>query len=64
LEESRLDSFSLKDIVLYCALYAVSDEAHQLLVSGRGGQLSDALLDSVGVAVGIGLYRIISRTKP
>lgn len=39
-----------------CILYAISDEVHQLYVPGRGGQVKDVLLDSVGAMVGIGLY--------
>ena len=34
-------------------LYAVSDEVHQLFVEGRSGQISDVLLDSVGIIFGI-----------
>lgn len=38
------------------ALYATSDEIHQLFVPGRSGQISDVLLDSSGVMLGILLY--------
>lgn len=34
------------------ALYAVSDEIHQMFVPGRSCQISDMLLDSCGVLVG------------
>lgn len=44
-----------------CVLYAVSDEVHQLFVPGRGGQLSDVLIDSAGAGVGIGLYMLLSK---
>ena len=43
-----------------CTLFALSDEAHQLFVSGRGAQLKDVALDSVGAAVGIILLMIAS----
>lgn len=36
-----------------CVLYAVSDELHQLFVPGRGGKVSDVLLDSSGAFIGI-----------
>ena len=39
-----------------CVLYAISDEIHQLFVPGRGGQVTDVIIDSVGSVVGIGLY--------
>lgn len=35
------------------ALYACSDELHQTFVSGRSGELSDVLLDSCGVLLGV-----------
>lgn len=35
------------------ALYAASDEIHQLFVEGRSGQLSDVLIDCVGAAAGV-----------
>jgi len=39
---------------LFSALYAVSDELHQMFVPGRGPAVSDVLLDCAGAAVGIG----------
>lgn len=39
--------------LLVCALYACSDELHQLTVPGRSGQLSDVLLDTAGSLCGI-----------
>lgn len=44
-----------------CALFAVSDEFHQLFVSGRGATGKDVLIDSVGTLIGIGLYSLIAR---
>ena len=37
--------------------YAVSDELHQHFVRGRVGSPLDVLIDSVGVAVGVLLWR-------
>ena len=45
----------------FCVLYALSDEFHQLFVPGRGAQLSDVLLDSLGALVGILLYALLAR---
>lgn len=39
----------------FAVFYAVSDELHQLFVPGRSGQISDVILDSAGVAVGVAL---------
>ncbi|MBQ2896925.1 MAG: VanZ family protein [Clostridia bacterium] len=38
---------------LFCVLYAISDEVHQIFVPGRSAQGSDLLIDSAGSAVGI-----------
>lgn len=38
------------------ALYALSDEIHQLYVPGRAFQLSDLALDISGAALGIAVY--------
>ena len=42
-----------------CILYAGTDELHQLLVPGRGGQLMDVIIDSAGGVVGIGVYWLV-----
>ncbi|TYO92008.1 VanZ family protein [Desulfallas thermosapovorans] len=51
----------------FCVLYAVSDEVHQLFVSGRGGQVKDVIIDSAGVSVGIGVFwavgKLVMRSK-
>jgi VanZ family protein len=52
-------SFVLAFVI--CALYASSDEFHQLFVPGRGAQVTDVCIDSSGAIVGIGLY-ILWRT--
>lgn len=38
-----------------CVLYAVSDEFHQRFVPGRGAQVRDVIIDSIGAIVGIGI---------
>lgn len=47
--------------LLICILYAVSDEVHQLLVLGRGGQVKDVMIDNAGAILGIGMYALISK---
>ncbi|MCD8029064.1 MAG: VanZ family protein, partial [Erysipelotrichaceae bacterium] len=44
-------------------LYACSDEAHQLLVSGRAGQLSDVLIDTCGGMTADLLYYIYFKRR-
>jgi VanZ family protein len=46
-----------------CVLYAISDEVHQLFVSGRGAEVKDVFIDSAGVMTGLILYVIVSKLK-
>ena len=41
--------------------YAASDELHQHFVAGRVGSTSDVLIDAVGVAIGVALFRRLGR---
>ena len=45
--------------LMFCILYAISDEFHQLFVPGRSGQIKDVLIDSTGAAIGIGMYVVV-----
>lgn len=49
------NKFSLKLVVSIsvCLFYAISDEVHQIFVSGRSGQFSDVILDFCGSCCGI-----------
>ncbi|NLL19912.1 MAG: VanZ family protein [Clostridia bacterium] len=47
--------------LLICILYAASDEVHQLFVPGRGGQVRDVVIDTVGGTVGLLLYRLLKK---
>lgn len=38
-------------------LYAMSDETHQLFIEGRSGQVRDVLIDSIGAATSLVLYK-------
>lgn len=45
--------------IIPCAIYAVSDEIHQLFVPDRAFQLTDILVDSLGSSLGIILFILI-----
>lgn len=49
--------------VLIGVAYAVTDETHQLFVPGRGGQVTDVLIDSVGVLIGVGAFAFVSSRR-
>jgi VanZ family protein len=42
--------------VAFAALYAVTDEVHQLFIPGRSGQARDVLIDSAGALTGALLF--------
>lgn len=42
--------------LLFCVIYAMSDEFHQLFVLGRSGEINDVVIDSVGSIAGIWIY--------
>lgn len=44
-------------------LYACTDELHQLFVSGRSGQFTDVLIDTLGALFGCLLVMIIRRLR-
>ena len=46
---------------LICTIFAISDELHQLFVSGRAGQVEDVFIDTVGASVGISVYLIATQ---
>lgn len=40
-------------------LYSCTDEFHQLFISGRSGSIRDVLIDSIGILIGIYLYKLL-----
>ena len=49
--------------VIFCIIYASSDEFHQLFVSERSGELRDVLIDSCGSALGASLAFFVCKIK-
>jgi VanZ family protein len=46
--------------LIFCAAYAISDETHQLFVSGRGPGITDVIIDSAGAIAGMLIYYLLS----
>lgn len=44
-------------------VFAIMDETYQYFVPGRGAQVSDVLLDSVGAMVGIGIWLLFAKWR-
>ena len=42
--------------VLWCGLYGISDEIHQMFVPGRSAEVLDAAADLLGAVAGVLLY--------
>jgi len=54
--------------IIFCAVYSLSDEIHQLFVPGRAFQLIDLTLDFIGAVLGLVIFMgvkrcIVSRSK-
>ena len=47
--------------LIICYLYAVSDEVHQIFISGRTAKVLDTFIDGAGSLVGITIYSIYQR---
>ena len=62
-----VSKYNVKHIYLIsfiiCVLYASSDEFHQLFVPGRSGQVTDVLIDLIGVVLGLSIYCLIKYFK-
>lgn len=64
LKNSGIESYKAIYIALGVSiLYAISDEVHQLYVPGRGGQVKDVIIDSLGASLGIIIYKGLYRLK-
>ncbi|MDF2607366.1 MAG: VanZ like family protein [Bacillales bacterium] len=49
--------------LLFCILYAISDEVHQAFIPGRGPGVIDVLIDSTGAFFGILSYKLLFKRK-
>ena len=49
--------------LIYCILYAASDEIHQLFVPGRAGMIRDVIIDTCGSLTGMGLCAYIKSIR-
>lgn len=45
--------------VIISIVYAATDEAHQLMVAGRAGQIRDVFIDAAGVLIGAGIALLV-----
>ena len=64
---SILKKYTIKKNILIAMivsiLYSISDEFHQIFISGRSGQVMDVLIDTFGAIVGAILFCFIFNKK-
>lgn len=55
--------FLRRGVTAFCAaaVYAASDEIHQLFVAGRAGRFSDVCIDSAGAFLGIVVFVLLTK---
>ena len=60
-----LKEYKLKRIILYtilfCLIYAISDEIHQIFIPGRAFQVLDITIDTIGSIIAILLMELIKK---
>lgn len=49
--------------LIICIVYAISDEVHQMFVSGRDGNAIDVAIDTSGALIGMLLAFLLSRSS-
>lgn len=49
-KDSRIVKMGIITVII-CAVYAASDEFHQLFIEGRSGKIGDVLIDSLGALI-------------
>ena len=59
-------SFNLKSYysIIFCLIYAASDELHQFFVPGRSAAVKDVFIDMIGVITAFFLLKILFKRKP
>ena len=48
---------------LFCTIYAITDEIHQLFSFGRSGEIRDVIIDSLGALTGILIIILLKNIK-
>lgn len=58
---SRANAWSIQTCIyalLISAVFAMTDEVHQLFVPGRSGEIRDVMIDSIGASIGISCWSL------
>ena len=49
--------------IIFCFIFALTDEYHQSLVPGRTSVFTDVIIDTIGGILSIITYKIYTKTK-
>ncbi len=49
--------------IILCTLVAITDELHQLFISGRSSRPIDVFIDSIGAIIAVTLYHKLTTKK-
>lgn len=60
---AHMPKYAFPLCLVFCFLYACSDEFHQTFVPGRAGQFSDVLVDMAGVTAGLLFTLLVTRRR-
>lgn len=50
-------------VILICLLYAMSDEFHQLFITGRSGEIRDVIIDTSGATLALILFLMTKKIR-
>lgn len=50
-------------MILFCVIYAISDEFHQLFIGGRSPKIFDVMIDSLGSCCALALLSFKTKNK-
>lgn len=62
-EYTKKERFIIILSIIFCFIYACTDELHQSLVPGRTSQFEDVLIDTTGSLIGSIIYVLIKKIK-
>jgi VanZ family protein len=61
--QKRVDKKQVFYLLIFCILYAISDEVHQAFVPGRGPAAFDVFIDTLGSVTGIYLVTKVHKFR-
>lgn len=50
-------------MILFCVIYAMSDEFHQVFIGGRSPKVFDVIIDSLGSSLSILILQLLQKRK-